>query len=99
MFVTELTCPDDQDLNSFTQISYGENCAVFVKEARSWDDGLNYCKAKGGWLVEVITEVRQQLLVQTANTENGENSYPNWWIGGFRDDSKSADELLWLDGK
>ncbi|XP_041464835.1 sushi, von Willebrand factor type A, EGF and pentraxin domain-containing protein 1-like isoform X2 [Lytechinus variegatus] len=93
----ENQCPSDAELDSYTQTSYGANCVVFVKQAKNWDDSNAYCKAKSGKLVEVHTEVHQDILVQTANNENVENLYHNWWIGGFRDDSKTNNQILWLD--
>lgn len=48
--------------------------------------------------MEIATEVQQQLLVSMANEED-DGSRPNWWIGGFRDNSKPDEEVLFLDGK
>nr|XP_054756129.1 zona pellucida sperm-binding protein 1-like isoform X2 [Lytechinus pictus] len=93
----ENQCPSDGELDSYTQTSYGANCVVFVRQAKNWDDSNAYCEAKSGRLVEVHSEVQQDILVQTANDENVDNLYHNWWIGGFRDDSKTNNHLLWLD--
>ncbi|XP_030832945.1 uncharacterized protein LOC581009 [Strongylocentrotus purpuratus] len=79
------------------QVPYGTNCAVFVTIWNSWDNARSYCSDKSGQLVEIATEVQQQLLVSMANEED-DGSRPNWWIGGFRDDSKPDEEVLFLDG-